>query len=90
MTRRVDLEKTLYYFLTVPNEKRRQYMLNEFKNYNIKEINPITGIPLNKSHASGFTRMLELASSEMDMTKPFKPFVIFEDDASVMRKFPKY
>jgi len=84
----LNLNNLKYYFLTCNNEKRRVHMINEFKEYDITEVNPIIGICKNKSGASGFSKILDLASKNQNRSKPFQPFVIFEDDVKKYRDFP--
>ena len=58
-------------------------MFNEFKDYNIKEINPVltsTGISKEQSGSTGFSRMLDRAITDQKSDK-FIPFILFEDDA---------
>lgn len=85
---KIDLQTTKFYFLTCNNEKRKNHMLEEFQNYNITEVNPITNIEKTKSGISGFSRILDLALKNQDPTKPFQPFIIFEDDVKKYREFP--
>lgn len=88
--RRVYLKNTKFYFLTVNNEKRKKHILQEFKEYNPIEINPIVGISRNMSGSSGFSRMVDKGLRDQDNTRPFQPFVMLEDDASKYREFPEY
>ena len=83
------LDTMKYYFLTCNNEIRKQHMLNEFKEYDITEVNPVIDPSKNKSGATGFSRILDLAAYNQDRSKPFQPFVIFEDDVKKYRNFPK-
>ena len=80
-----------YYFLTVSkvNNERKKHILEEFKELNLKEINPIPASYFNKnknlskhqikskSGVTGWLKILDLASQEMGNN--FQPFVIFED-----------
>lgn len=50
----IDLKKIKYYFLTNNNPVRKQHILNEFKDYNIKEVNPTLNNTRYKSACSGF------------------------------------
>tara|TARA_Y100000816_G_scaffold215663_1_gene160905 strand:- start:2540 stop:3163 length:624 start_codon:yes stop_codon:yes gene_type:complete len=62
-------------------------MLNEFKNLNIREVNPVKEITNKLQSAStGFMRILDLASK--DLKNKFEPFIIFEDDIKTFRTFP--
>ena len=83
------LDNIKYYFLTCNNEIRKQHMLNEFKDYDITEVNPVIDPSKHKSGATGFSRILDLATLNQDRSKPFQPFVIFEDDVKKYREFPK-
>jgi hypothetical protein len=83
------LETMKYYFLTCNNEVRKKHMLNEFKEYDITEVNPLTDPSKHKSGATGFSRILDIATSNQDRCKPFQPFAIFEDDVKKYRDFPQ-
>uniref|UniRef100_A0A6C0HT95 Nucleotide-diphospho-sugar transferase domain-containing protein n=1 Tax=viral metagenome TaxID=1070528 RepID=A0A6C0HT95_9ZZZZ len=83
------LDNMKYYFLTCNNEIRKQHMLSEFKDYDITEVNSVFDPSKNKSGAIGFSRILDLATLNQDPSKPFQPFVIFEDDVKKYREFPK-
>lgn len=83
------LDTIKYYFLTCNNEIRKQHILNEFKEYDLTEVNPVIDPSKNKSGATGFSRILDLAAYNQDRSKPFQPFVIFEDDVKKYRDFPK-
>ena len=85
---KVNLKEAKYYFLTCNNETRRTHMLNEFKEFDITEVNPITGISKNMSGATGFSKIFDLACMRQDRTKPFQPFIFFEDDIKKFREFP--
>ena len=85
----IDLKKSKFYFLTCNNEKRRLHILEEFKEYNLTEVNPTTHSTNYKSGASGFIKMLELGLKNQDLNKPFQPFVLLEDDATKYRDFPQ-
>ena len=84
----IDLQNINFYFLNCDNEKRKIHMINEFKKYNIIEVNPIKNIGKNKSGSTGFSKILDLACINQDRNKPFQPFVIFEDDVIKYREFP--
>ena len=86
----VDMKKIKYYFLTLPNIKRKEHMQEIFKSYDLKEINPHTGISRNKSGATGFGKMIDQGLKDQDYTKPFQPFIILEDDCSLYREIPNY
>lgn len=88
--RRVYFSNTKFYFLTVNNERRKHHIKIEFKEFSPIEINPVTGIPKDQSGATGFNRIIDKALRDQDITKPFQPFIILEDDASKYRSFPDY
>lgn len=85
---KVNLKDAKYYFLTCNNETRRTHMLNEFKELDITEVNPITGISKNMSGATGFSKIFDIACMRQDRKKPFQPFIFFEDDIKKFREFP--
>jgi hypothetical protein len=86
---KINLGDLKYYFLTCNNPIRQSHMLNEFSDLDLTEINSIIGIGKHKSLSVGFSRMLDAAAQDQDYTKPFQPFMIFEDDATKFREFPK-
>ena len=79
-----------YFFLTYNNEIRKNHMLNEFKNFNLIEVNPVPNIDRNQSGATGFIRMLDLGCLYQDNHKSFQPFCIFEDDIVKKYEFPSH
>lgn len=88
---RIYLKNIRHYFLTVDtNGVRKQHMMDEFKEYNLTEVNPILGIGKNKSGASGFSKMIDLGLRNQERGLPFQPFVMYEDDSSKFREFPEY
>lgn len=86
--RQITMKNTKFYFLTVNNPARRAHIKEEFKDYSPIEINPVMNIPRNKSGATGFARMVDRGLRDQDRTKPFQPFVLLEDDASMYRQIP--
>lgn len=99
---KIILNNLNYYFLTVPKDdnERKKHILEEFKELNLKEVNPIPGSYFeynknlskhqikSKSGVTGWLKILDLASQEMDNC--FKPFVIFEDDIKKYQEFPDF
>ena len=84
----LNLDSINYYFLTCYNKKRIQHISEEFKTYNLIEVNPIMNIGKFRSTATGFSKILDMACVKQDKNKPFQPFVIFEDDVKKNRDFP--
>ncbi len=95
------LKDSKYYYLTVQSSNdnnRKKHLLKELDGYDLHEVNPVhfnnfsTKLAdyqkKNKSGATGFLKILDLASQNMN--KVFKPFVILEDDIAKYRKFPEY
>jgi len=79
------------YFLTVDtNGIRKKHMLKEFEEYDLTEVNPVIGIGKYKSGSIGFCRMIDLGLRNQDRSKPFQPFILYEDDCSKFREFPEY
>ena len=85
---KIDFKNISYYYLTHNNEKRKTHMINEFKDYNLIEINPNPKFNENqyKSASSGFLKMLDVAIDDMDGN--FKPFVMLEDDVKRQKNYP--
>lgn len=65
-------------------------MVEEFKDENLTEVNPVIGIGKYKSGATGFCRMIDLALRNQDRSIPFQPFAIYEDDTSKYREYPEF
>lgn len=89
---KIELSKTKFYYLTCNNEKRKKHMQEEFKDYDLTEVNPVSikiGISKEQSGSTGFSRMMDAAVKDMDRTKPFQPFALIEDDIKMYREFPK-
>ena len=85
---KIKLKDINYYYLTCNNEQRKKHITNEFKEFKLVEVNPITDIGRYKSVATGFSKMLDQACQDQDRFKPFQPFIIFEDDVKKFREFP--
>jgi hypothetical protein len=82
----INLKKIKYYFLTTgKNDKRKKHILDTFRDYDITEVNPVLGISKFQSGSIGMSRMIDIGLRQ----KPFKPFVIIEDDVSFYRKIPE-
>jgi len=85
------LNKLKYYFLTTgKHENRKQHILKIFDKYDITEINPILNIEKYKSGSIGISRIIDQGLRNQDISKPFQPFVIIEDDISFYKDFPDY
>ena len=85
---KIILKELTYYFLTCKNKVRTEHITNEFKDFNLVEVNPIMNLHKHQSGPTGFSRILDLACIHQDRRKPFQPFVIFEDDVKKKRDFP--
>ena len=78
-----------YYYLTCDtNSERAKHIREEFKDYNITEINPVMSLSKFQSGATGHLRMLDLGLRNQDRSKPFEPFILLEDDVSMYRDIP--
>lgn len=89
--KKIYLHDIKHYFLTVDtNGIRKHHMMNEFKDFDINEVNPIIGIERSKSVATGFSKMIDLGLRNQNKILPFQPFIIYEDDCSKYREFPNY
>ena len=88
---KIFLQDLNYYFLSNNNQKRKQHLLEEFQNFKLYEVNPKPHIQ-NKfmSGSSGFNNIIYKASENQEKNEPFKPFIIFEDDVTKYKEFPKY
>ena len=90
--RNIILKDISWYFLTTgldPN--RRTHMLEDFKEYKVKEVNPVLiseKISKLQSGATGFLRMIDRGLREQDISKPFQPFVLLEDDVVKFKTIP--
>lgn len=86
----LNLSDITYYYLTVPKENniRKAHLLQEFSDLNLIEVNPNISSNKVRSGATGFCKILDLASLNQDKNKPFQPFAIFEDDVKKNRDFP--
>jgi hypothetical protein len=78
-----------FYFLTTgKDEKKSNHMKDILKKYNLTEINPPLGIGKQKSGSIGHFQMIEQGLKNQDITKPFQPFIILEDDVSFYQDLP--
>ena len=88
---KIFLKNIKHYFLTVyTNSIKKYHLLEEFKEYDLIEVNPIINIGKNKSGATGFSKMIDLGLRNQDRLQSFQPFVIYEDDISKYREYPEY
>lgn len=85
----LTLKNINYYFLTCDNQIRKNHIMEEFKEHNLIEVNPIMNIGKYRSGPTGFSKILDLACQNQDKNKPFQPFVILEDDVKKYREFPE-
>ena len=79
---KIRLSETKFYFLTCNNEKRKRHILEEFKEYDVTEVNPVSiniGISKEQSGATGFTRMIDIATINQDRKKQFQQFMLIEE-----------
>lgn len=81
-------EIPIYFLTTGKNEKRRNHILEIFKDYNINEVNPIMGIPKLKSGSIGMGRIIDIGLRNQDRKKLFQPFILIEDDVSFYGDIP--
>ena len=90
--RNIILKDISWYFLTTGlDTNRRNHMLEDFKEYKVKEVNPVLKsekISKFQSGATGFLRMIDRGLREQDISKPFQPFILLEDDVVKYRKIP--
>ena len=89
---KIRLSETKFYFLTCNNQKRKTHILEEFKDCDLTEVNPVSikiGISKEQSGSTGFSRMMDIATINQDRSKPFQPFMLIEDDIKKYREFPE-
>lgn len=85
----INFNTVNYYYLTCDtNSDRAKHIREEFKDYNITEINPKIGNGFHKfkSGASGHLRMIDQGLKNQERNKLFQPFVLLEDDVSIATK----
>lgn len=86
----INLNDIEYFFLTTDtNGKRKKHILEIFGDRKLNEVNPVMGIPREKSGATGFSRMIDMALRKQNNKLSFQPFVMLEDDVSKYRDFPE-
>lgn len=87
----IDLTKIKHYFLTVEgNEKRKQHIMNDFSNSDMKCIDTIKAnqrISKFQSGALGISRLIDIGLREQN-NDTFTPFLVLEDDVSKIRDYP--
>ena len=84
----INFNNSKFYFLTIDEESHKhkaQHVNEVFSEYDIKEVNPMMGIPKNQSGSIGMSRIIDYGLKEQDRTLPFQPFVLLEDDVSLYR-----
>jgi hypothetical protein len=80
---KIDLTQTKIFCLTCEPEdgKKRRHIQHIIPRAEFVE--PIIGIPKNKSGATGFMRMVERGLKIQTPGQPFKPFLMLEDDVAL-------
>ena len=80
---KIDLTQTKIFCLTCEPEggKKRTHIQEIIPRAEFVE--PIIGIPKNKSGATGFMRMVERGLKIQSPGQPFKPFLMLEDDVAL-------
>jgi hypothetical protein len=86
---KINFEKIKIYYLTCNNEERKKHLLEEFKEYDLTEVNPFLNLSKKQSGATGYLRMLDLGIRNQIRVKPFQPFILIEDDVKKYREIPK-
>lgn len=86
---KLEIKKMNCYILSIGNEIKETHIQDDFKGLNITFIKPVLKIHKRQSGATGFMRIIEMATKE-NQTNNFKPFIILEDDVSKMGEMPEY
>jgi hypothetical protein len=80
----INIKNIKIFCLTCESEEgRRRSHIKDILNPEFVE--PMIGIPKNKSGASGFMRMVERGLKLQNCNEPFQPFLMLEDDISIHR-----
>jgi hypothetical protein len=88
----VNIFQSKIYCLTCEPEygRKRQHIREQLQDISFEFIEPIIGIAKHKSGASGFMRMIEAGLIAQDPKKPFRPFLMLEDDVAFDDNQKKY
>lgn len=88
---KINLNEIKYYYLTTGDNISRINHMNEiFKNLELIQVNPYKDKSFDKqrSGTTGAGRMINLGLKNQIPGKPFKPFIILEDDISFFENIP--
>ena len=80
---KINFEKIKIYYLTYNNEERKKHLLEEFKEYDLTEVNPLPNLGKLRSGAIGYSKMLDLGVRRQIRGEPFQPFILIEDDVKI-------
>lgn len=87
----VNLRDLNWFFLTSKSRNiRKTHIYDTFSEFVLFEVHynsPFNKLSKFQTGAIGFLRMIETALALQDRTKPFKPFVLLEDDVSKSEHF---
>ena len=90
----IDLKFIKYYYLNHENNERKSHMEKLLKGKNYELIKPNLNIKDKiLSGSSGHYNMILKGLSDQDLSKPFQPFIIMEDDLKLTESyemFPEY
>ena len=86
----INLSNINFYFLTLKtNCEKSKHILDILKDMKVTEITaPTPEIGKQKSGTIGHFQMIEQGLKDQDSTKPFQPFIILEDDVSLLEDLP--
>lgn len=87
---KLEFKKLKYYFLTYNNELRKEHMFKELEGFDLTAVETIPRVSKYKSGGLGISKILDLATKQLQNSLVFQPFGLLEDDVKQYRKFPEF
>ena len=87
---RIEFKNLKYYFLTYKNKVRKAHMYKEFSGFDLTAVETIPRGSKYKSGGLGISKILDLATKQLENQQVFKPFGLLEDDVKQYRNFPDF
>ncbi len=86
----LELKTAKWYVLTLPsNTDRQRHVRQVLEGLDVAFINGGVESHKHKSVSIGFSRILDAGLTRQDPTRPFQPFVLCEDDISLLTDIPE-
>ena len=80
----------IYYLTTKQHSEKTDHISKILSGFNVNQVLPFElSVGKEKSGSIGHARMIEAGLRDQEISKPFQPFIILEDDISLYREIPE-